>query len=55
MSPRHKPTEEEARQAVEVLLRAVETGEDIFDAFERSAPFGAAITRFLRRIRGIGR
>ncbi len=38
MSPRHKPTEEEARQAVEVLLRAVETGEDIFDAFDEVRP-----------------
>ncbi len=32
MSPRHKPTEEEAGQAVEVLLGAIEASEDIFDA-----------------------
>ena len=38
MSPRHKPTEEEARQAVEVLLGAIETGEDIFDALDQVRP-----------------
>ena len=38
MSPRHKPTDEEARQAVEVLLEAVETGGDIFDALDEVGP-----------------
>jgi hypothetical protein len=38
MSPRHTPTDEEAHQAVEVLLRAVETGEDIFDALDEVRP-----------------
>ncbi len=38
MSPRHKPTEEEARQTVEVLLRALEAGEDIFDALDQVRP-----------------
>ena len=38
MSPRHKPTDEEARQAVEVLLGAVETGGDIFAALDEVSP-----------------
>ena len=38
MSPRHKPTDEEGRQAVEVLLAALEAGEDIFDALDEVRP-----------------
>ncbi len=38
MSPRHKPTDEEAHQAVEVLLAAVGTGGDIFDALDEVRP-----------------
>ncbi len=38
MSPGHKPTDEEARHSAEVLLGAVETGGDIFDALEEVRP-----------------
>ncbi len=38
MSLRHKPTDEEARHAVEVLLGAVETGGDIFAALDEVGP-----------------
>jgi hypothetical protein len=38
--PEHKPTEEEARQAVEVLLRALGTDEDISDTLDEVRPPG---------------
>ena len=38
VSARHVPTDEEARQAVEVLLGAVEAGGDIFEALDTVRP-----------------
>lgn len=38
MAPRHRPTPEEASQAVEVLLGALESDSDIFDALAEIRP-----------------
>lgn len=38
VSPNRTPTPDEARQAVELLLRLVETGGDIFDALDQIGP-----------------
>jgi hypothetical protein len=38
MAPWHAPSAEEATQAVELLLAALETGSDIFDALEQIRP-----------------
>lgn len=38
VAPRHRPTPEEAAQAVELLLNALESDADIFDAFDRIRP-----------------
>jgi hypothetical protein len=38
MAPRHRPTPEEAAQAVELLLTAIEQGSDIFDALAEIRP-----------------